>query len=299
MNNLFGLIDDNFQKQSDAHAADLHRSLKKKCDAEVEPSDISRMLIVLPYAGLFTSKHNLPLGINSQNIVEFKNSQFNYVVKIAGTTLTADDETILLFLNELAIKNKSRTFTTNLLNIVVGSFFVNCGSNFIRAKNSLDILNTAIIDVYFSGIIKGKKISRGFKGHIIENYEYENRGMRTGYITITLSEKYHQNLADRKNPIRLLNRRSRAKCKSDDQKNTYTILSTWKYDKINIDNLMNIIKTDKRKIDFIRRCLNPLLSVISKDRKQIVYLDKGYKNIIFSDRFYSKKLTSISHHFHE
>ena len=280
-NNLFELIDDNFQRQADAHADNLHRSLKKKCDAGVEPNDISRMLIVLPYAGLFTSKQNIALGINSQNIVEFKNSQFDYVVSLSGTTLTATDETVLLFLNECAIKNKSRTFTTNLLNIVMGSFFVNCGSNFICAKNSLDTLNTAVIDTYFSGIIKGKKIGKGFKGHIIENYEYENREIRTGYITITLSEKYYQSLICKKNPIRLLNRRSRAKCKSNDQKNAYTILAAWKYEKLNIDNLMNIIKTDKRKIDFIRRCLNPLLGVVSKDRKQKVYLDKECKNIIF------------------
>ena len=285
MNNiLFELINDNFQKQAETQAVNLHNSLKKKRDAAAEPNDISRMLTVLPYAGLFTSKKNIALGVNSQIAIEFKNNQFNYVVTLAGTTLTADDETVLLFLNELAVKNKSRTFTTNLLGIVIGSFFVNCGDNFTRARNSLDALNTAVIDTYFSVMIKGKKISKGFKGHIIEDYEYENREMRTGYITIALSEKYYQSLADKKNPIRLLNRRSRAKCKSNDQKNAYTILATWKYEKLNIDNLMHIIKTAQRKVDFIRRCLNPLLGVVSQDRKQTVYLDKDSKNIIFSDK---------------
>ncbi len=285
MNNiLFELINDNFQKQAETQAVNLHNSLKKKCDATAEPNDISRMLTVLPYAGLFTSKKNIALGVNSQIALEFKNNQFNYVVTLAGTTLTANDETVLLFLNELAVKNKSRTFTTNLLGIVIGSFFVNCGDNFTRAKNSLDALNTAVIDTYFSVMIKGKKIGKGFKGHIIEDYEYENREMRTGYITITLSEKYYQSLADKKNPIRLLNRRSRAKYKSNDQKNAYTILATWKYEKLNIDNLMHIIKTAQRKVDFIRRCLNPLLGVVSQDRKQTVYLDKDSKNIIFSDK---------------
>lgn len=283
-NNLFKLIDDNFQKQADAHAASQRRTLKKKRDSGAETNDISRMLTVLPYAGLFTSKKNIALGVNSQNIVEFKNNQFNYVVTLAGTTLTTDNETVLLFLNELAIKNKSRTFTTNLLNIVIGSFFVNCGTNFTRAKNSLDALNTAAIDTYFSVMIKGKKIGKGFKGHIIENYEYEDREMKTGYITITLGEKYYQSLADKKNPIRLLNRRSRARCKSNDQKNAYTLLATWKYERLNINNLMNIIKTNQRKIDFIRHCLNPLLDVVSQDRKQTVYLDKEHKNIIFSDK---------------
>lgn len=285
MNNiLFELINDNFQKQAETQTVNLHNSLKKKCDAAAEPNDISRMLTVLPYTGLFTSKKNIALGVKSQIAIEFKNNQFNYVVTLAGTTLTANDETVLLFLNELAVKNKSRTFTTNLLGIVIGSFFVNCGDNFTRAKNSLDALNTAVIDTYFSVMIKGKKISKGFKGHIIEDYEYENREMRTGYITITLSEKYYRSLADKKNPIRLLNRRSRAKYKSNDQKNAYTILATWKYEKLNIDNLMHIIKTAQRKVDFIRRCLNPLLGVVSQDRKQTVFLDKNSKNIIFSDK---------------
>jgi len=298
-NNLFELINDSFQEQADTHAVNLHRTLKKECDAGAEPNDISRMLTVLPLCGLFTAKNNIALGVNSQTIIEFKNKQFNYVVKLSGTTLTSDDETVLLFLNELALKNKSRIFITQLFYIVVGSFFVNCGDNFIRAKNSLDALNTAVIDTYFSAIIKGKKISKGFKGHIIENYEYENLEMQTGYITITISEKYYQSLSDKKNPIRLLNRRSRAKCKSNDQKNTYTILATWKYERLNIDNLMNIIKTAQRKIDFIRRCVNPLLSVVSQDRKQKVYLCKDSKNIIFSDKPLLENKTSIPHHFHE
>jgi hypothetical protein len=166
----------------------------------------------------------------------------------------------------------------------MGSFFVNCGNNFIRAKNSLNALSIATIEVYFSILMKNKKISKGFKGHIIESFEFENIELNSGYITITLSEKYYQSLTDKKNPVRLLNRQSRAKCKSSDQKNAYTILATWKYKKLSIDNLMNIIKTKQRKVDFIRHCPNPLLRVVPQDRKQTICLDKYRKNIIFSDK---------------
>ncbi len=296
--NLLSLINENFMKQAEANISNIHISLKQKCNIGAETNDISRMLSVLPFAGLFTSKKNIGLGLNSQNVIEFKNNQFNYVANLYGISLTTDDETVLLFLNELAIKNKNKTFTTNLLNIVIGSFFVNCGNNFIRAKNSLDALSIAVIDVYFSVLIKNKKTSKGFKGHIIESYQYENIELKSGYITITLGEKYYQSLTDKENPIRLLNRRSRAKCKSSDQKNAYTILATWKYQKLGIDNLMNIIKTKQRRVDFLKRCLNPILGIASKDRKQELYLDKDHKNIIFLQTI-PEKSTSETHLKHE
>lgn len=293
MNNLFEIASKSFERQAEIDNATQHCDLKRKCNETAEPSDIARLLNVLPFVGLFTSKENIALGVERRTVVEYNNAQFDYIVRLSGTTLTADDETVLLFLNECAIKNKSRTFTTTLKKITVGAFFVNSGINFNRSKNSLYHLNIATIDTYFSCMSKGKKISKGFSGHLVESFQYEHRELQTGYITITFDEKYYQSIISN-NSISLVNRKSRAKCKSFTQKNIYTILACWGYEKLSINNLMNMTKTTQRKTDFIQRSLKPLLENISRDKKQNIFIDRENKNIVFLESE-SKKLTIETH----
>ena len=284
MNNLFEIANEQLERQSKTDKATQHCDLKRKCNETAAPTDISRLLAVLPLCGLFTAKENIALGIERRTVIEFKNAQFDYVVRLSGATLTADDETVLLYLNECAIKNKSRTFVTTLKKITEGAFFCDNGTHFNKTKDSLYHLHIAAIDTYFSAMLKGKKIGRGFAGHIIESFEYEHRELQSGYIAITLDEKYYKSIVSN-NSISLLNRRSRAKCKSSTQKNVYTILAAWGYEKLSIDYLIGMCRaTSARKADFIKYSLKPLLNIVSYDKKQNIFIDKENKNIIFLEK---------------
>jgi len=240
---------------------------------DLKINDISSMLTVLPLCGLFTAKKNENVSLQGKTIIEFNNNQFNYFVKLKGTTLTANDESVLLFLNELAIKNKSRKIKISLYEIVKNSFFNHNSQNYQKAKTALNALFIAGISTYFAIKDKNKNISRGFADHIIESYEYEDRELEKGDIIITLSEKYYQSLITAKNPVSLINRKSRAtKCKSSEQKNIYTVLASWRYEKIAISTLMSIVKSKSKKFDFVEKSLKPILQIIEIDKNQKVFL---------------------------
>jgi len=250
---------------------------------DLKINDISSMLTVLPLCGLFTAKKNENIGLDGKTIIEFDNKQFNYFVKLKGTTLTANDESVLLFLNEVAIKSRSRKIKVSLYELVKNSFFNLNKQNYEKAKISLNALFICGISTYFAVKDKKKNINRGFADHIIESYEYEDRELEKGDIIITLSEKYYQSLITAKNPVFLINRKSRAtKCRSNEQKNIYTILASWRYEKIAIATLMNIVKSKSKKFDFIEKSLKPILSIVEVDRNQKVFLKD--ETIIFCDK---------------